>query len=182
MWVYGSNFSFDSEVGPQKIIDFVAKRAGLRANRTSVDPVLLAKSVREIRVKNGSVLSSRVTLDDSGLSAYPYFSCAQLSHGDNQVPGRRWTTEIGIRQDSVYLPIFCTVVLKTDEISAMVVPPIQVTWPKVVERLTQQCRPSSFTPGLRVRRLDGSSHEVAIGKIVGPNHKLALFPSNAKVT
>ena len=135
MLVYGSNFWFDSEVGPQKIIDCVARWAGLRANRSSVDSATLSRRIRELRLKNGSVLISRVTLDDSCLSACPYFSCARLSHGDNQVPGRRWSTEIGIRQDCVYLPIFCTVLLKTDQISAMVVASIQVTWPKVVNDL-----------------------------------------------
>jgi hypothetical protein len=157
MLVYGSSFTFDPEGGPQKIIDCVARWAGFRANRSSVDPAILSQGIRELRLKDNSVLTSRVTPDDGNGPTYPYYFCAQLSHGDNQVPGRRWMTEIGMRQESEAAPILCTVLLKTDEVSARVNAPIQVTRPKVVEQLTQQCRPSGFTPGLKVKRLDEDS-------------------------
>jgi hypothetical protein len=157
MLVYGSSFTFDPEGGPQKIIECVARWAGLRANRSSVDPAILSQGIRELRLKDSSVLTSRVTPDDGNGPTHPYYFCAQLSHGDNQVPGRRWMTEIGMRQDSEAAPILCTVLLRTDEVSARVNTPIQVTRPKVVEQLTQQCRPSGFTPGLSVKRLDEDS-------------------------
>lgn len=157
MLVYGSSFTFDPEGGPQKIIECVARWAGFRANRSSVDQAILSQGIRELRLKDNSVLTSRVTPDDGNGPTYPYYFCAQLSHGDNQVPGRRWMTEIGMRQESKAAPILCTVLLKTDEVSARVNAPIQVTRPKVVEQLTQQCRPSGFTPGLKVKRLDEDS-------------------------
>ena len=135
MLVYGSSFTFELEGGPQKIIECVARWAGSRANRSSVDPVILSQGIRELRLKDNSVLTFRVTPDDGNRPTYPYYFCAQLSHGDNQVPGRRWMTEIGMRQDSEATPILCTVLLKTDEVSARVNAPIQVTRPKVVEQL-----------------------------------------------
>lgn len=157
MLVYGSSFTFEPEGGPQQIINCVARWAGFRANRSSVDPVILSQGVRELRLKDGSVLTSRVTLDDAQRPVYPYLFCAQLSHADNQVSGRRWMTEIGLRQDAPGVPITCTFLLKTDEVSARVTAPIQVTRPKLVEQLTQQCNPSGYTPGLKVKRLNEES-------------------------
>lgn len=165
MLVYGSSFTFESEGGPQKVIDCVARWAGFRANRSSVDPTILSQGIRELRLKDGSVLTSRVTLDEAKRPTYPYHFCVQLSHGDNQVPGRRWMTEVGVRQDSDAAPILCTVLLKTDEVSARVNAPIQVTRPKVVEQLTQQCRPSGFTPGLKVKRLNEESAAAFLSEV-----------------
>lgn len=161
MLVYGSSFTFAPEHGPQQIINCVARWVGLRANRSSVDPVILSQGIRELRLKDGSTLTSRVTLDDEQRPVYPYLFCAQLSHGDNQVPGRRWMTEIGLRQDAPDAPVDCTFQLKTDEVSARVTAPIQVTRPKLVEQLVQQCNPSGYTPGLKVKRLDDEESAAA---------------------
>lgn len=157
MLVYGSSFTFEPALGPQQIINCVARWAGLRANRSSVDPVVLSQGIRELRLKDGIMLTSRVTLDEEQRPVYPYLFCAQLSHGDNQVSGRRWMTEIGLRQDASDAPVDCTFLLKTDEVSARVTAPIQVTRPKLVEQLVQQCNPSGDTPGLKVKRLDEES-------------------------
>jgi hypothetical protein len=157
MLIYGSNFNFEPEGGPQKIVDCVARWAGNRANRSSVDSTILSQGVRELRLKDGSVLSSRVTPNDGNQPTYPYYFCAQLSHGDDKVSGRRWMTEVGVRQDSETAQIFCSVLLKTDEVSARVNTSIQVTRPKVVEQLMQQCQTIGFTPGLKVKRLDQDS-------------------------
>ncbi len=157
MLVYGSSFTFEPEHGPQQIVNCVARWAGLRANRSSVDPVILSQGIRELRLKDGSTLTSRVTLDDEQRPIYPYLFCAQLSHGDNQVSGRRWMTEIGLRQEAPDAPVDCTFLLKTDEVSARVTAPIQVTRPKLVEQLSQQCNPSGDTPGMKVKRLDEES-------------------------
>lgn len=165
MLVYGSSFTFEAEGGPQKIIDCVARWAGFRANRSSVDPTILSQGVRELRLKDNSVLTSRVTLDERNYPAYPYYFCTQLSHGDNQVPGRRWMTEIGMRQESDTAPILCTVLLKTDEVSARVNSPIQVTRPQVVKQLTLQCRPSGFIPGLKVKRLNEESAAAFLSEV-----------------
>lgn len=157
MLVYGSSFTFEPKGGPQDIINCIARWAGTRANRSSVDPAILARGIRELRLKDGSILTSRVTLDDEQQLVYPYLFCAQLSHGDDRVSGRRWMTEIGLRQDLADAPITGTFLLKTDEVSARVTAPIQVTRPKLIEQLTQQCNPSGNTPGMRVKRLDEES-------------------------
>jgi hypothetical protein len=165
MLVYGSSFKFESDGGPKKIIDCIARWAGFRAQRSAIDSNKLAKGINELRLKDGCSLTSRVTVDAAGLPTYPYFFCAQLSHGDNQVPGRRWMTEIGMRQDSPDDEIFCTILVKTDEISARVTAPIQTTRPKIVEQLTQLCRPSGFTPGLKVKSLDESSAKAFLHEV-----------------
>lgn len=157
MLVYSSSFVFQPQGGPQQIISCVARWAGLRANRSSVDPAILSKGIRELRLKDESILSSKVTLDDDQKPTYPYLFCTQLSHGDESVSGRRWVTEIGLRQDSPHGPITCTFLVKTDEVSTRVVSPIQVTRPKLVEQLIQQCNPTENTSGLKVKRLDEES-------------------------
>lgn len=154
MLVYASNFTFESSCGYAKIIECVARWAGSRALRSSVDPIILSRGVRELRLKDGSAISSKVNLDENHQPSFPYFFCAQLSHGDNQVSGRRWVTEIGITQDSEDSALFCTVLLKTDEVSTRVNTPIQVTRPKVVEQLVLNCSPIELTPGLKVKRLN----------------------------
>ena len=157
MLIYSSNFTLEPEGGPQQIIDCVARWAGMRANRSSVDSVILSLGIRELRLKDGSALTSRVTLDDERRPSYPYLFCAQLSHGDNLVSGRRWMTEIGLRQDAPDAPISCTFLLKTDEISTRVTAPIQATRPILVGDLVRQCNPSGNTPGLKVKQLNEDS-------------------------
>jgi len=70
--VYGSSFTFEPAIGPQQIINCVARWAGRRANRSSVDPVVLSQGVRELRLKDGSTLTSRVTLDEEQRPVYPF--------------------------------------------------------------------------------------------------------------
>jgi hypothetical protein len=141
----------------QKVIECIARWAGSRANRSSVDPVLLSQGIRELRLKDGSALSSRVTLDEFKNPAFPYYFGTQLTHPDQKVSGRRWTTEIGIHQESSTASIFCSVLLRTDEVSVRVNSPAQVTRPKIVEQLISSCRPFGSTPGLKVKRLDEES-------------------------
>lgn len=155
MLVYSSSFFFEPKRGPQEIIDCVARWMG-RRSKGYVDPGLLAKGMRE-RLRDGSMVESRATLDEHQAPAYPFMFCAQLSHGDDQVSGRRWMTEIGIRQGTADASIECSFLLKTDEVSARVTAPIQVTRPRLVQDLTESCNPSGDTPGLRVKCLDEES-------------------------
>lgn len=64
---------------------------------------------------------------------------------------------MGLRQEAIGLPVECTLLLKTDEVSARVTSPIQVTRPKLVEQLIKSCKPIGKTPGLLIKRLDEDS-------------------------
>lgn len=156
MLVYANRFVFEPEDGPEQIIQLVAKWVGQRA-KSYVDPARLAEGIRELRLKDGSSLSSRATVLGEKQIAYPYFFCAQLSHRDEKVSGRKWITEVGLRQESADKPVECSLLLKTDEVSARVTAPIQVTRPKLVEQLIKACNPVGQTPGLVVKQLNEES-------------------------
>lgn len=152
MLVYANHFSFEVNDGPHQAFQLIAKWVGQRA-KAYVDPERLSAGIRELHLRDGSTLTSRATVDESGRPLYPYLFCARLSHGDNQVSGRRWTTEIGLRQENQSSNIECSIVLQTDEVSARVNAPIQVTRPKLVQLLVESCHPLGHTAGLSVKRL-----------------------------
>lgn len=164
MLVYVNNFLFEPERGPEQIIQLAAKWVG-RRSKTYVDSARLAEGIRELRLKDGSTLSSRVTAVEDGRKIYPYLFCAQLTHRDDKVSGRRWITEIGLRQETIGGPVECSLLLKTEEVSARVTSTIQVTRPKLIEQLIKSCKPLGQTPGLKVKHLTEESapaflHEV----------------------
>lgn len=164
MLVYVNSLVLEPEEGLSRIVQSVAKWLG-QAAETTVDAERLTQGVRELRSRNGSQVSSRATVDPEGGRTYPYMFCARLTHGDERVHGRHWVTEVGLRQDATNSPVHCSVMLRTDEVSARVNAPIQVTRPRLMLDLVQSCRPTGQTPGLKVKRLDEASalafsHEV----------------------
>ncbi|MBC8726289.1 hypothetical protein F6X37_33615 [Paraburkholderia sp. 31.1] len=174
MLVYANSFVFEPDDNPTRIIQLVAKWVGKRAG-SYVDGNRLAEGIRELRLRDGSILSSRATLSDSQMD-YPYFFCARFSHRDDKVSGRKWITEIGLRQDEVGKPVLCTLLLKTDEVSARVTDLIQVTRPKLVQQLIAACHPVGQTPGLSVKRLDEESAPAFLREVErqGREHPLVL--------
>lgn len=117
MLIYANSLVFEPVGGPDKIIKLVAKWVGLRA-KTYVDAARLAEGIRELKLKDGSTLTARVTVSDDKQITYPFLFCAQLSHRDDKVSGRKWITEVGLRQEALDKPIECSLLLKTDEVSA----------------------------------------------------------------
>ena len=126
MLIYANTLYLEPAGGPGDVIRLVAKWVGQRT-RGFVDEGRLAAGIRELKLKDGSTLVSKATgtLDDE--QVYPYLFSAQLSHRDDTVSGRKWITEVGIRQEAAGRPIECSILLKTDEVSARVTAPIQVT-------------------------------------------------------
>jgi hypothetical protein len=110
-------------------------------------------------------LTSKATGHLGDDAVYPYLFSAQLSHRDERVSGRKWITEVGIRQESAGRSMECTLLLKTDEVSARVTAPIQVTRPKLVELLIKTCNPTAETPGLVVKSLDESSAKAFLHEV-----------------
>ena len=152
MLVYVNSFLFEPAQGPDQIVQLVAKWVGQRA-KSYVDAARLAEGIRELKLKDGSTLTSRATWSDDKGKTYPFWFCAQLSHRDEKIAGRRWITEIGLHQEAEGQPIECSLLLRTDEVSARVTASIQVTRPKLVEQLIQSCNPLGQTPGLKVKQL-----------------------------
>ena len=152
MLVYVNNFLFEPPHGLDQIVQLIAKWVGQRA-KSYVDASRLAEGIRELKLRDGSTLTSRATLSEDKGRIYPFWFCAQLSHRDERISGRLWITEIGLHQESNGKPIECSLLLKTDAISARVTASIQVTRPKLVEQLIQSCNPLGQTPGLKVKQL-----------------------------
>lgn len=164
MLVYSSYLTLKPKKQAQEIIERIASWLGKRC-RATVDTVRLAEGIRDLQFSGGYHIQSRATLDEERKVIYPFLFCAQLSHADDQVSGRRWVTEIGLSQDSADAPVQCTFLLKTDEVSARVTSPIQVTRPLLVEQLAQSCNPSGDTPGLRVKRLNEESASAFLNEV-----------------
>lgn len=164
MLIYVNSFLFEPEQGPEQIIQLVAKWVGKRAN-SYVDGARLAEGIRELTIKDGSTLSSHATVSDGKQKIHPYFFCAWYSHRDEKTAGRKWGTEIGLHQEAEDKPVECSVLVKTDEVSARVSTPIQTTRPKLVEQLITSCKPLGKTPGLNVKRLDKESAQAFLREV-----------------
>lgn len=179
MLVYVNNFLFEPAQGPDQIIQLVAKWVGQRA-KSYVDSSRLADGIRELKLKDGSTLISRATWSDDTGRAYPFWFCAQLSHRDEKISGRRWITEIGLHQEVEGKPIECSLLLRTDEVSARVTASIQVTRPKLVEQLIQSCNPLGQTPGLKVKQLTLESASAFLREVErdGRNYPIVILSAN----
>ncbi|WP_293885457.1 hypothetical protein [Thiolapillus sp.] len=156
MLVYCSSLALDPVGGAQDVIRQIAVWVGKRC-RSFIDPERLGHGIRDFNIAGKYHIQSRVSVDDDNSPVYPFLFCAQLSHADEQVSGRRWVMEVGLQQDTPDSEIICTFLLKTDEVSARVTTPIQVTRPRLVQDIVEHCNPSNYTPGLRVKRLDEKS-------------------------
>jgi hypothetical protein len=152
MLVYANSFSLSPTNGFSDVIVQIAAWVG--KNRQSyVDPARLGAGIKDLRFSDAASLSSLATLNDQGEPVFPYHFCAKLTHGQSGVPGRRWVTEVGLRQEAPSQEVFCSVLLRTEEISAKVTDQIQATRPRIVEQIVTRCGPSASMPGLSVIRL-----------------------------
>jgi len=99
-------------------------------------------------------------------SENPFLECVRLTHGDKEVRGRQWITEIGIKREHSTSEIECSILLKTEEISTRVEGKIQPTVPFVVHELLKHCPLSPNTIGLSTASLDNWSDTEAFGYLI----------------
>lgn len=156
MLVYSSSFVLETTDSPEKFIDLIARWMG-KSSSSFIPVQELMHGISRKRLRDGSLVTSRATKFDTAAPSYPFIFSTELSHRDDQVPGRLWTTGIGMRQMAADKPVECTFLLRTDEASARVLAPIQVTRPRIVLDIVKHCQPIGETPGLRVKLLDESS-------------------------
>lgn len=156
MLIYVNNLLLNPEHSPDQIIQLIAKWMGRRAG-SFVDPLRLAEGIHELKFKDGITIRSRTTPRENNSQAYPFLFSAQLTHPDDKTPGRRWTTEIGMSQTTTGDPIKFSLLLKTEEIAALVNTPVQATRPSLIKQLIQLCHPAVHTPGLKVKQLTKES-------------------------
>lgn len=90
----------------------------------------------------------------------------RYSHPDRVTDGRRWLTEIGVyRAPDKFV---CSVLLRTEETSAMVDPNVQTTRPKLVADIVERCMVSSDTCGGPPKLLRLSDAEIFLYEVNNP--------------
>ncbi len=150
MLIYANQVRFGRAPGVEGILG-VAARWLSRKSQESISPGLLRES-RSMRLRDASQLQTWIEDSES-----PQLLALRLTHGDRDVPGRQWITELGVQDLGTGSPVEASIVLATSEISARVTSPIQVTRPLLVENLLNECAPVGDTPGLRVKSLTSDS-------------------------
>lgn len=151
MIVYCSNLTLAPTDGRSAVAECIARWLGQKA-KSFVDPARLLAGMDE-RLPDASQVVSTSTSSGAKLQ-FPFLASVVLSHGDPEVGGRQWTTEIGLKQDREDGPIFCSVLLQTNDVSARVTAPIQPSRPRLIESLARTCSPTANTPGLLEKKLD----------------------------
>ncbi|MGD9790227.1 MAG: hypothetical protein AB7Q00_01785 [Phycisphaerales bacterium] len=97
------------------------------------------------------------------------WSAVRYTHPDRITIGRRWVTEVGMRRASdVFI---CSVLLRSEETSAMVDPRVQTTRPKLVAKILEQCKVSSDTCGGSPRTLRTSDADLFLYEVNNPSRQ-----------
>jgi hypothetical protein len=109
-----------------------------------------------VGVDRGFEGAQRVT-SVATVDGFPQVVAVSYGHPDNEVAGRRWTTEIGLRRAREGSDLECTILLSTSEISARVAAPAKVTRPGLVTELARRCPLSAATQGASHHVLDEDS-------------------------
>jgi len=100
----------------------------------------------------------------------------RLSHPDSRIPGRQWITEIGWSENwSGGGAATLSLSVRTEETSALVDAPPQVTRPKVVEELVRKCAFAAYVPGQDLKSMtDGHSAEAVRHVVTDDERSYAL--------
>ncbi|MEO5333472.1 MAG: hypothetical protein H7839_15780 [Magnetococcus sp. YQC-5] len=145
MLVYASTiwlkFAQDFSCQDKAIAHWLGSR--IRETKYYFDPLKLSKSGHEKMPGNRNYYAEWVVSDHE----YPKLKSIKFSHQDN-LPGREWITEIGLKIEDFGSDIECSVFLRAEDISVRVVEKPIITRPGVVPRLLEYGCPSIKTPGL----------------------------------
>ncbi|WLG27164.1 hypothetical protein [Pseudomonas lurida] len=177
MLVYANKFEFEPEYGAEEIIQVIAAWAGKTA-KAFVEPERLMRGTNFS--VNGYSITSWSTVNEEGAIAPPLLFNFRFVHQDSKFKGRQWITEVGVRQREGSEIVECTVLLKTDEVSARVVAPIKVTRPGLVTSLVERCRPVSGTPGLFPKKLNFENASAFLAEIEHESRYSPLVVVSAK--
>lgn len=150
MIIYATNLQFNTITGIEGILSVVVPWFGKKTKSFLTASDFLSEGRKKF--KNGATIEVFSSVD-----GFPRLLAIRLTHSDDAVSGRQWITELGIKHDNLADEIQVTVLLKTSEISARVIAPIQVTRPSFVDTLIKNCNPSNGTLGLREKTLDEKS-------------------------
>jgi hypothetical protein len=105
---------------------------------------------------------------------FPQVLAISYSHPDSSTSGRQWFTELGLKQEDKSTDVDCTVLVKTEEISARVTTPVLPSRPGVVTELVNRCALSPRTQGVSSHSLDDRSGEAFRHVVLDPTRQHAL--------
>ena len=152
MLVYANNFVLAPPHGLESIIYEIARWVGTREDRI-INPTRLLEGIHDLRFPNSGSLNSLATIDEAGQKILPFYFNSRYMHKDEHVAGRRWVTEIGLKQETDENEIHFSILTQTEEISALVTQKIQVTRPRIVLQILDHCGASPQTVGLKIIQL-----------------------------
>lgn len=159
MLVYSTTLWLNKTSSIDSVLDVASRWLSRKAHEEVSAASLKSTWQRRLREGNIQVISSD--------SSFPILQSIRYSHGDREVSGRQWITEIGLRQERSDSEIECSILLRTDEISTRVETKIQPTAPFVVHEIIKHCSPSTGTAGLSIIGLDSESEVEAFGYAIG---------------
>lgn len=177
MLVYANKFGFEPEYGVEEVFQVIATWAG-RTAKAFVDHERLMRGTNFS--VNGYSISSWSTINEGGHVSPPLLFNFRFVHQDEKFKGRQWITEVGVRQREGSEVVECTVLLKTDEVSARVIAPIKVTRPGLVSSLVERCRPVSGTPGLFPKKLNLDNASAFLAEVGDESRLYPLVIVSAK--
>ncbi len=146
MLVYAANLRFRRGEGPPKVLAAVGRWLATRGAPELAPSVLARPGL--FRLYDGSQVQTWSETTDS-----PHLHVVRLTHGDRDVSGRQWQTDVGVEDGGEGEDLRVTVLLQTNEISARVRAPVQTSRPRLIETLLADCDPSPEVPGLRIASL-----------------------------
>lgn len=156
MLVYANFLDLDPPDGIDSVISLYSEWVSGK-NHSLVDQGMLADGIQNLRLSRDAVISSFATVDGEGAPVYPYFYHSSFSHPDYNVDGRRWVTEIGLRQFSRDDQVCCSFALFTHESSTKAFQKFRVTRPHIVRNIAEKCRPADNTLGQQNCPMDENS-------------------------
>ena len=151
MLIYCNKLSLNPDDGYVQVSSHIARWLGKKGD-CFVKPEQLLRGMYT-KFKDGATVRSISTGDENFADGWPFLLSVQFTHTDDRVSGRRWITEIGVRQSATSQPIECSVLLKTEELSALVESTVEVTRPRIVGELIDSCNPDPKTPGLSLKNV-----------------------------
>lgn len=122
-----------------------------RKSHENVSPDWL-RSPQSRRMADGSRIHTIVAE-----SEFPRLYSIKYTHGDKDVPGRQWVTEIGMRHERANGNVEFSVLLRTDEISTRVEAKSYPTAPYFVHEIIKRCSLARHTGGSSVTVLENAA-------------------------
>jgi hypothetical protein len=94
--------------------------------------------------------------------SFPQMYCFRYIEKDQEISGRRWTTEIGIKKDSKESDIQCAFLVQTSANSPLVPQPSQTTRPKLISTFLEKFKAAKKTAALEIIELNELSDAEAL--------------------